>query len=103
MHQSFLDQDLDVFGGLLHEAWQCKRAISSKISSPEVDGWYQSARQAGALGGKITRSGGGGYLLLFTARDAMDSVRMAMWSVAASASFASTFLTRVPHYSWVSG
>ncbi len=35
------------------------------MSSPEVDALYEKARAAGALGGKLTGAGGGGFLLLF--------------------------------------
>jgi D-glycero-alpha-D-manno-heptose-7-phosphate kinase len=57
--------DIRSFGNLLHEAWQAKRELSDQISSPEIDELYESARSAGALGGKITGAGAGGFLLLF--------------------------------------
>jgi D-glycero-alpha-D-manno-heptose-7-phosphate kinase len=57
--------DLAEFGNLLHEAWEAKRSMSSKISNPEVDELYQQARAAGALGGKLLGAGGGGFILLF--------------------------------------
>jgi D-glycero-alpha-D-manno-heptose-7-phosphate kinase len=57
--------DIQAFGDLLHEAWQAKRAMSQSISSGEIDEIYETARGAGALGGKITGAGGGGFLLLF--------------------------------------
>ncbi|MBM3846716.1 MAG: kinase [Verrucomicrobia bacterium] len=57
--------DIRCFGNLLHEAWQAKRAISDRISNPEIDEIYETARTAGALGGKVTGAGGGGFLLLF--------------------------------------
>lgn len=57
--------DLRAFGELLHEAWQAKRSLSSVVSNPQVDELYGAARDAGALGGKLTGAGGGGFLLLF--------------------------------------
>ncbi|HJZ55148.1 MAG TPA: hypothetical protein VKE74_09330 [Gemmataceae bacterium] len=53
------------FGELLHEAWLAKRSLSSIVSNPEVDELYERALAAGALGGKLTGAGGGGFLLLF--------------------------------------
>ncbi|MDB5313985.1 MAG: hddA 2 [Gemmataceae bacterium] len=53
------------FGDLLHEAWQAKRSLSSIVSNGEVDDLYERARTAGAVGGKLTGAGGGGFLLLF--------------------------------------
>jgi len=58
-------QDLAGFGGLLHEAWEAKRSLSSAVSNPMVDELYARARKAGAVGGKLTGAGGGGFLLLF--------------------------------------
>ena len=58
-------QDLTAFGELLHEAWQAKRSLSNNVSNPEIDGLYEVARNSGAVGGKITGAGGGGFLLLF--------------------------------------
>ncbi len=57
--------DLKHFGELLHEGWLVKRSLGSKISNSEVDQMYEAARAAGALGGKLTGAGGGGFLLLF--------------------------------------
>ncbi len=53
------------FGELLHESWQAKRSLSSRVSNTEVDEIYEAAMSAGALGGKLTGAGGGGFLLLF--------------------------------------
>ncbi|HEY95386.1 MAG TPA: GHMP kinase [Dehalococcoidia bacterium] len=68
----------DDFGLLLDENWELKKQLSSMISNPEIDGMYQAARNAGALGGKITGSGGGGFLLLYCPRDCQDRVRGAL-------------------------
>lgn len=64
---SLLSSDRDVrdFGELLDEAWQIKRTLSRDVSNPEVEGLYNAAREAGAVGGKILGAGGGGFLLLF--------------------------------------
>ena len=39
---------------------------------------YQAARDAGALGGKITGAGGGGFLLLYCPRERQEPVRQAL-------------------------
>lgn len=57
--------DIAEFGTLLNEAWQAKRGLSASVSNAEVDGLYQRGLAAGALGGKLTGAGGGGFLLLF--------------------------------------
>jgi D-glycero-alpha-D-manno-heptose-7-phosphate kinase len=63
------------FGALLHEAWQAKRSVSDRISCPEIDQTYEAARAEGAIGGKITGAGGGGFLLLFVSPSCQPAVR----------------------------
>ncbi|MBU1862097.1 MAG: kinase [Candidatus Omnitrophica bacterium] len=57
--------DLDNFGKLLHENWELKRTLSSKITNAHIDEMYETARDAGALGGKLLGAGGGGFMLIF--------------------------------------
>jgi D-glycero-alpha-D-manno-heptose-7-phosphate kinase len=68
-------EDISAFGELLHEAWQAKRSLSESVSSPEVDQLFELAMSAGALGGKLTGAGGGGFLLLFVPPDRQAGVR----------------------------
>jgi D-glycero-alpha-D-manno-heptose-7-phosphate kinase len=65
MKNALLRRELDNFGELLHKEWQFKKTLSSKISNPQLDMLYDIARANGALGGKITGAGGGGYMLLY--------------------------------------
>jgi D-glycero-alpha-D-manno-heptose-7-phosphate kinase len=52
------------FGVLLHEGWLLKRSLSPLVSSATIDAIYETARGAGAIGGKLLGAGGGGFLLL---------------------------------------
>ena len=63
------------FGKLMDETWQLKRELSAKISNAQVEGLYSKAISAGALGGKLTGAGGGGFLLLVVPRDKQAAVR----------------------------
>jgi D-glycero-alpha-D-manno-heptose-7-phosphate kinase len=67
-----------VFGELLNTAWDIKRRLSSKISNPRIDGWYERARSAGAVGGKLLGAGGGGFLLLIAHPLDQASVEVAL-------------------------
>jgi len=57
--------ELSDVGRLMHESWQLKRSLTSKISSPYIDYVYETALNAGAAGGKLIGAGGGGFILLF--------------------------------------
>lgn len=67
--------DLAEFGNLLHEAWQLKRALSPRVSSPAIDGLYERARKAGAIGGKLLGAGGGGFMLVFARPEDHAAIR----------------------------
>lgn len=66
--------ELDEFGRLLHEGWVLKKQMASTISNGVIDDAYQAARKAGALGGKITGAGGGGFLLLYCRPEQREDV-----------------------------
>lgn len=70
--------EFDALGCLLDEGWQLKRQMASKVSNTSLDDLYNRARRAGALGGKITGAGGGGYLLLYVPAQQQDNVRAAL-------------------------
>jgi D-glycero-alpha-D-manno-heptose-7-phosphate kinase len=58
--------NFDSWGQMLHEHWQNKKKMSSKISLARVDRIYDEVRERfGVLGGKIIGAGGGGFLMLY--------------------------------------
>lgn len=71
-------RDLDRLGELLHQAWQIKRSLVEGITSDEIERMYALAREAGALGGKVTGAGGGGFLLLWVEPKKQEAVRRAL-------------------------
>jgi D-glycero-alpha-D-manno-heptose-7-phosphate kinase len=72
---------LDPLGQLLHESWLTKRSLSHLVSSRPIDTMYEAARSAGALGGKLTGAGGGGFMLLFVPPGRQRAVREALHSL----------------------
>jgi D-glycero-alpha-D-manno-heptose-7-phosphate kinase len=75
MHILQGNESIKSFGNLMHEAWMVKRDLSPKVSNSTVDDLYQRAKDNGALGGKITGAGGGGFLLLFVPPADQNRVR----------------------------
>ena len=67
--------DLDDFGFLLNETWKEKRSLSKLVSNARVDEIYSSALSAGALGGKLSGAGGGGFLLLYVPLEKQREVK----------------------------
>lgn len=66
--------DILEIGALLNESWQNKKRFSSSVSNPEIDEYYDTAMRCGALGGKITGAGGGGFLLVFSEPDKQERI-----------------------------
>lgn len=65
IYEHFRRGRLNDFGELLDEYWHLKKSMSSKMSSARFDEVYDTARRAGALGGKIMGAGGGGYFMFY--------------------------------------
>jgi D-glycero-alpha-D-manno-heptose-7-phosphate kinase len=76
--ECLISKSYDDFGLLLHEAWQLKKQLASRITNGSLDEIYASARRAGALGGKVTGAGGGGFLLLYCRPEHHNEVRYAL-------------------------
>jgi D-glycero-alpha-D-manno-heptose-7-phosphate kinase len=72
------NQDLTIFGNLLHKAWQLKKNLSTAISNSHLDGIYDRALVAGASGGKLLGAGGGGFFLFFVESGMQENVRRAL-------------------------
>jgi D-glycero-alpha-D-manno-heptose-7-phosphate kinase len=70
--------NLDTIGELLHESWELKKQLATQISNDTIDQIYNAARCAGAIGGKITGAGGGGFLLLYCPHQKQEAVRSAL-------------------------
>jgi D-glycero-alpha-D-manno-heptose-7-phosphate kinase len=71
-------RDIREFGELLHQAWECKRTLSDKVSTDAIDEIYQRAREAGAIGGKLLGAGGGGFILLFASPEDQEKIKAAL-------------------------
>ena len=85
MKDTLLRGNLTEFGELLGRAWEYKKQMSPKISNPHIDELYEEAIKHGAIGGKVTGAGGGGYMLLYCRYDAKHEVRAALAALGAEA------------------
>ncbi len=65
LKNALLQGRLDDFGDLLHEAWMNKKQMAVQISDSYIDELYEIARKYGAVGGKMSGAGGGGYMFFY--------------------------------------
>ncbi|MEZ5356537.1 MAG: galactokinase [Bryobacteraceae bacterium] len=70
--EALLAGNLRRFAEVMHEHWEHKKKRSAGMSNPQIDAWYELARQNGALGGKVIGAGGGGFLMFY----AEDRIRL---------------------------
>lgn len=61
--------NVDEVGRKFHAHWQHKKKISTKMTNPEFDKIYDAALTNGALGGKISGAGGGGFFTFYVPGD----------------------------------
>ncbi|OHB69689.1 MAG: GHMP kinase [Planctomycetes bacterium RBG_16_43_13] len=69
-----LSGEIDDFAKVIDRAWNAKKNLSTKISNPFIDVVYSSAISSGAIGGKITGAGGGGYMFFICQYDKKKDV-----------------------------
>jgi len=74
VHRLLVAGDTDRYGELLHEHWQRKRKLASKMTDDSLDSVYDDARRAGALGGKLIGAGGGGFFMFYVRPENKRSV-----------------------------
>jgi len=65
MKESLLRGRLNDIGNLLNDSWVSKKETAEEVSNPIVDEIYNAAIHNGALGGKISGAGGGGYMMFY--------------------------------------
>ena len=78
VRDAIVSGDHDRIGEALHNNWLLKKELASGVSNPDIDEMYERALQGGAIGGKISGAGGGGFLLCYCRRDRQDELRRAM-------------------------
>lgn len=78
MQKDLHQNKLESVGKLLHKNWLLKKTMTEGISNLLIDDWYEKAKKAGALGGKILGAGGGGFLLLYAEPEKHEQIVSAL-------------------------
>ncbi len=71
---------LRIFGELLDKAWHSKLEFSPLIADDTIKEFYYNCIKWGAIGGKLTGAGGGGYMLLMADPQEKDKLRLNLWA-----------------------
>jgi D-glycero-alpha-D-manno-heptose-7-phosphate kinase len=73
--------DVEGYADLMHEHWMHKRERSPGMANERIDSLYETARKSGVIGGKLVGAGGGGFILVYSARP--EETRRAMANASA--------------------
>ena len=65
MKEAVLKGELNKIGEILDYGWKYKKQMAEGITNPVIDEIYETAKKAGATGGKISGAGGGGFMMFY--------------------------------------
>jgi len=63
MKLALLRADIPNMARVLQRSWMAKKETATGVSTPRIDELHSIAMQAGALGGKVSGAGGGGFIM----------------------------------------
>ena len=64
--EALLRGEVKTFADLLHESWLLKQHMYKEVNNAFVEECYDTAKELGALGGKLLGAGESGYLLIYS-------------------------------------
>lgn len=65
MKEALIKGELEKIGNILDEGWISKKKMASAISNSQLDNIYEAAKNVGAIGGKVSGAGGGGFMIFY--------------------------------------
>lgn len=63
MKTALLEGDIEVFAEIMSRNWQNQKALDPSVTNAQIESLFETAKGAGAIGGKACGAGGGGCLL----------------------------------------
>jgi len=80
MKEALLKGNTNEIGRILDIGFEQKRLMAKGINNSLIDDIYNSAKKAGATGGKISGAGGGGFMIFYCPNNTKHIVRKALES-----------------------
>jgi D-glycero-alpha-D-manno-heptose-7-phosphate kinase len=62
MKEALLKGDIHMVGSFMRKSWEAKKQLAKGITTRHIEQVYDAAMQAGALAGKVSGAGGGGFI-----------------------------------------
>jgi D-glycero-alpha-D-manno-heptose-7-phosphate kinase len=70
--------DVENFGSILDENWRLKSQLTSGITDPQIDEWYDKGIKAGATGGKLLGAGNGGFIMFYAPPENHENIKTSL-------------------------
>jgi D-glycero-alpha-D-manno-heptose-7-phosphate kinase len=74
-YDAIVSCDINKLGKLMDMNWQLKKKLSEGITDPIINSYYERAKKAGAIGGKLMGAGGGGFMLFVADSSKHDAIK----------------------------
>lgn len=78
MKEALLTGDLDALAATLRAGWESKRQMAQGIATSTIDQAIAAAMAAGAIGGKVSGAGGGGFIMFLVPLERRRAVMEAL-------------------------
>jgi len=91
---------LDDLGALLHDEWAHKKRTAASVTNSHIDELYEEARRAGAMGGKVSGAGGGGFMFLYCPFDRKTAIAERLTQLGAEVSTISFEFDGMRSWTW---
>ncbi|NVJ47602.1 MAG: hypothetical protein HWE07_10760 [Cytophagia bacterium] len=72
--ESLESGDVDKVGDILRESWIAKKEMASGISNEMIQNIIELAMDSGAIGGKVSGAGGGGFMFFYCPESAKQAL-----------------------------
>ncbi len=63
MKEALLRGDFEKMGSILNSGWIAKKKTAKEVTNPEIERIFRLARENGAIAGKVSGAGGGGFIM----------------------------------------
>ncbi len=78
MKTAILKGDLRSFASILGQAWEDKKKMATSITNPMIQKAFDVALEAGAIAGKVSGAGGGGFIMFVVEPTKRKNVEFAL-------------------------
>lgn len=62
MKECLLKGDFRNYGAFMRRSWEAKKNLAANVTTAQIDRVYEAAMAAGAIAGKVSGAGGGGFM-----------------------------------------